>query len=397
MNTIIAVNDAESEWDEEMGVRSDSNSGTGQYRSWFFTVNNPSDEWKDGKGWDALQRVFGTIRGGVYQLEKATTLHAQGCFTVETKTRVITMKNKMRSKLLRGWIKPCISFEKSVKYCSKEDTRQAGPFWFGTVTSANAVATQGKRTDLHSVSEAIQAGKSLLEVAKDHPCSFIKYHSGVREYFQLMRQIPERRTMTQLHIHWGVAGAGKSYNCWQLARAIGEVYVLPTAKESHVVWWKDYKGEPAIMLEDYYGWVPLAEMLKMIDENPWKVRTHGDNFVNFNSKHVFISSNSHWANWYSKEFMKEANWKAAFERRITDCTEYTTKYIPRPPTPLDFLLDDAPPTRIHRSVEWDDAEPDRNASPLTVRDYMQMRHATKCAASNSPCDCDAYETRFYQC
>lgn len=383
MSTVIEINSVGDEDDlhQHGGVASDTGAMTGQYRSWFITVNNPTDAWDEGNGWKILESVFGDIRGGVYQCEKAGTgtSHIQGCFHLVNKCRPQTMKNKVRSKSIQGWIRPCIDFKKSLKYCSKEETRMDGPYWYGDCSHGDidAVFTQGKRTDLGTVAVDIDCGKTMKQVAQQHPTAFMKYHTGIEKYMTVTKDVKPREEMTSLHIFWGAPGTGKSRRAWYEGAARGDIYELPVAKESNVIWWPGYAGQKTVIMDDFYGWFPFHQMLKMIDRYEWKIRTHGDNFVQFRSQVVCITSNSNWPTWYAKEFMKEGHWKGAFERRISLCEEFKEGTIWQPPT---LVL----PTTLEL--------PDRSSSPFTVNEYMEKRHAGHGA---NPCDCQSFSSWFF--
>jgi len=259
------------------------------------------------------------LRGGVYQVEKGEeeTVHLQGFFRTAGKFRLASMKNKFRAKELKGWVDISKSPADAIKYCSKDDTRvgDQGPYYYGECSADSEPATQGKRTDLKRVCEAIEEGHSLVKVAKENAVSFIKYHSGIVKYMQLVAPQKERDFMTELHIYWGAPGTGKSRKAW--FEGAGDVYELPKAKEANVIWWPGYTGQSTVILEDYYGWLPFDVMLKMIDRYPYKVRTQDNHWVQFTSKRVIITSNAPWEAWYAKQCMERADWKPAFERRIT--------------------------------------------------------------------------------
>lgn len=392
LRTVIEINGdgSESDLEQTSGVMSDSGAITGQYRCWFFTINNPTDEWDEGGGWSILQRVVSTITAGVYQHEKVTVDHIQGCFKTEQKVRPTTMKNKFRSRNIRGWIKPCIDFQKSIKYCTKEETRVDGPYYFGDLTAnnKNEYAVQGKRTDLSTVAADIDAGKTMCEIARAHPTAFIKYHHGVREYKEVTTVIKPRDFMTQLHIFWGVAGTGKSRRAWYEAQKRGSVYQLPARHgDSNVIWWPGYSGQDTVIIEDYYGWFPFHEFLKLIDRYEYKVRTKGDNFAQFVSKYVIITANSPYTKWYAKEFMQEANWKEAFERRCALIEEFTanTKWIPPEERVSDLQIDTSDLAFL---------DPGDQGSPISVYNYMKRRHELFCRQSHE-CDCDEFHSRKF--
>jgi len=411
--TVIELNsdkEKEDEW-ESMGVADKD----GQFRDWFFTINTPPAALQCGDFWGSAVKVFGEIRGGVMQVEKSSRVHLQGCFKSVQKYRPATMKNKVRSKALMGWIKPCVNLEKSIAYCTKEDTRVSGPFWHGEWNEDNQgrrdASTQGKRTDLAMVAEDVDSGKSISVIAKNHPTAFMKYHAGIAQYMSVTKAQPARNFMTKLVIYWGASGTGKSRRAWYEANKCGSVYELPVAKEANVIWWPGYTGQKAVILDDFYGWFPFHSFLKMVDRYEWKVRTVGDTFVQFTSEYVFVTSNSNWPTWYSQAFMKEGHWKSAFERRIYSCVEFHegTMWLPPEeymasaaarqetgsagrgaPSPADLLLPDA-----HRQRYIDElvSDIDRDASPGTINEIMDEHHKRYC--STHECDCESESRRMF--
>jgi len=406
-STILELNSerlAEDEF-ESMGVVDKD----GQFRDWFFTINSPPLGLQCGSFWSQATKIFGDIRGGVMQVEKSSRTHLQGCFKTIQKVRPITMKNKVRSKNLLGWIKPCVSLEKSIAYCTKTDTRQAGPFWFGEWTEENQgkrdSSTQGKRTDLALVADDVDSGKSISEVAKAHPTAFIKYHGGIAQYMSVTKSVKPRDFMTKLVIFWGASGTGKSRRAWHEANLAGSVYELPVAKEANVIWWPGYTGQDSVILDDFYGWFPFHSFLKMIDRYEWKVRTVGDTFVQFTSRTVYVTSNSNWPTWYSSQLMKEGHWRQAFERRIFTCTEFKEGDFWEPPTEImassssssssssSCPLASLRAERDQRYVDEVCSDIDRDASPLTRNIVMEEHHARYCV--NHECDCATqYEAIF---
>ena len=226
-------------------------------------------------------------------------------------------------KEFKMWVEPCIDMEKAIKYCTKEESREAGPWSWGERKEKK----QGQRTDLMAASEILKKGGTMKEVAMQLPVEYIKFTKGLQSYKEVIQERPPRSTMTEMHIYWGVAGAGKSHKAWQWKER-GTVYELPkNPTAGHVLWWAGYNGQDTVILEDFYGWVALDVMFKLVDKYPYKVRTASDTFVEFTSKRVVITSNKNWELWYAKDFLSEKNWKEAFERRITASEEFKEKYV----------------------------------------------------------------------
>lgn len=402
IRTLFEVN-AEDE-QGSMGVPDAAAVMSGQYRDWFFTINNPSVELRSDGVWERLTAVFGAIRGGVCQHERAATDHIQGCFRTLQKYRMITMKNKMRGKALGGWIKPSIDFRASAKYCSKEETRVAGPWWYGEWSNGDveSIAGQGKRTDLAEVAVAVGEGKTMKQIALQFPTSFMKYHHGIKDFVSITRHVEARSSMTQLVIYWGAAGTGKSRRAMFEAEARGAVYRLPKAKDSNVIWWPGYEQQPTVIMDDYYGWYPIDEFLKLIDRYEYKVRTKQDEFVQFNSSMVIVTSNSPHTVWYSSELMQKGNWKEALERRISVNVEFKAGSLWEPVSSM--LRDDEdvtgtltrtptqPLADLIAEQEADDDLPDRCASPIAIETYMHSRHVAKC---KTLCDCREFRDWYF--
>ena len=77
-------------------------------------------------------------------------------------------------------IEACKKPKEAYLYCIKDDTRQAGPLFN---TTEEEVGGQGRRTDLDEVAQAVLEHKPLVEIAKQHPTSWIKYSRGQYSIF----------------------------------------------------------------------------------------------------------------------------------------------------------------------------------------------------------------------
>lgn len=297
-----------------------------QHRNFVFTINNPPDQYINSPDnfWLVLKTKIDCLEGGVFSVEQAQTRHLQGFFHCNQPVRLSTAKNVFRAGVLKGWVAPARDPKSAALYCCKEDeTHLAGPYWYGTLT-ADSLSNlgQGKRTEIDGVAKLIQSGANLLSVAQQHPNTIIRYPRGVEKLIELLQQQQPRNFKTTLTIYWGVAGSGKSRRAW--SEAGNDFYALPAAKDANVIWWPGYHGQHTVVLDDYYGWIPLAEFLRLSDRYPHKVRTHGDHWCEFTSKRIIITSNSHPLLWYASAFLKAADSKPAFERRIDTIEQFTT-------------------------------------------------------------------------
>jgi len=306
------------------GGASRAGNGGSQSRTWMFTINNPDHV--DGTIWSWLvtDRKF-EIEAGVCQMEVGAegTPHMQGFFRVKGKLKRQACMNKFRGV---GWIDICKDIDKCILYCSKEETRTAGPFWFGDLQAGESGKTQGRRTDLKRFASAIIEGEPMEKLARDDPVTFVRNTKGLYALQQMVVKPVKRDFMTKLYIKWGRAGCGKSHSAFN---DFGDdIYVLPKAKAGTVFWWPRYAGQEVVVIDDYDGWIDLQELKKIVDKYPYQVRESQDRWVEFTSKVVVITSNMMWTTWYATEFMKAATQKEAFERRITECKEYDVPFAP---------------------------------------------------------------------
>lgn len=198
------------------------------------------------------------------------------------------------------------SRESAVTYCTKEDTRIAGPWDVGSLPSKS----QGKRTDLHDVADALLEGRSLSAVAESYPVSFIKYHRGIQSLHGIRaRNRREWRTLT-VDVFIGESGAGKT------RRAISEhsesYFILDQGER---VWFDGYDGELALIIDDFYGWIKYGKLLRILDGHPFRCEIKGS-FTWAAWTHVIVTSNDHPRTWYDRGLTP------ALRRRITKVTRF---------------------------------------------------------------------------
>ncbi|ADD62457.1 replication-association protein [Human associated cyclovirus 1] len=206
------------------------------------------------------------------------TPHLQGFCNLQKPMRFSTIKKRLDNG---------IHIEKSMgsdtqnqTYCSK-----SGEFF-----EAGDPQCQGKRNDLQSVVDTIQAGNgSLSSIANEHPTAYIRYFRGIQEYIKTVRPIPPRYHKTEVRYYHGPPGSGKSRRALEeataLASDLNDIYYKPRG-----TWWDGYKQQSCVIIDDFYGWIKYDEMLKICDRYPYKVQIKGG-FEEFTSKYIWITSN----------------------------------------------------------------------------------------------------------
>lgn len=282
------------------------------FRAWCFTLNNPKNE--------QLEQDE-HIKFITYQLEKGDngTLHYQGYTEWDKTMRLAGIKK------CGGWYKtahwePRMGTQlQAINYCKKPTgltTEEEKALYQGGSWGLPAIQGNQGKSKLAGAMELIKAGASLATVAEYEGEAIIKHFKGLEKYKQL--QQTKRHWKTQVSVYWGKSGTGKSYT----AHADNtDAWVMPKVGGG-ALWFDGYDGQECIILDDFYGSIPLDFMLNFLDAYPQLLPVKGSFTPNL-AKKIIITSNTEPGNWYMKEFMKVEQHKEAFMRRLDNIIEFT--------------------------------------------------------------------------
>jgi len=272
--------------------------GRKESKGWCITINNPDS---DCLTFDESKMEYMIC---AVEVGKEGTKHIQGYVYFLAKKRFTYVKKLWPTAHIEAANgKPV----QNQAYCSKD-----GCFHEHGKLPAGA----GARTDLEHVRDLIDSGATIESIRSEHYGSYIKYNGALRRDFE-DRQ-PVRTWKTELHILWGPTGAGKSYFC---AQGYPQAYW-----KSSGPWWDGYESHETVVLDEFVGWLPIHEMLRLADRYPLRVPVKGG-FRNFVAKRIFVCSNDSWDEWWRAfvhpETKRDREQKKAFERRIT-----SVRYLP---------------------------------------------------------------------
>lgn len=162
------------------------------------------------------------------------------------------------------------------KYCSKE-----GRFYeFGS--PALPVSDPFKQ-----ILNDLENGTSISDIARSYPGHFIRYWRGIKEMQKLVQLNKTSRSWkTEVYVYWGEPGTGKSRTALEEAKEKGgRIYYKQRGK-----WWDNYNGQENIIIDDFYGWIPYDELLRLLDRYPMQVEVKGG-YEEMLAKHIWITSN----------------------------------------------------------------------------------------------------------
>lgn len=258
-------------------------------RNWCFTFFGER-EWE----------VNEDIRYVVWQTEECPETkrrHQQGYVQFHKQCRLKTAVerlggNGIHVEAARGTAEQCR------KYCTKEETRIAGPFEKGIMCRG-----AGVRTDLATMAAKIVEG-DVIEVQ-----DYLRW--GNKIDLAIYRTIPPRNpnNPVEVHVIWGDAGLGKTREIYE--KYWGDLYIADLAPK----WWNGYKGEGTVLLDEFdiKKW-DRSYLLRVLDRYPMLIEVKNDS-CNLAATRFYLTMNRR----QYEEFKEHMD--AALRRRITSIRE----------------------------------------------------------------------------
>lgn len=246
-------------------------------RNWLFTINNPLPQDKP-LDWECSYVVF------QLELGQEQTPHLQGYIQFEKNKRLSAVK---KIHATAHWEPRKGTHAQAYAYNTKEDTRIAGPW-----TKGEPIVKAGQRTDLAAMEDVkalLDSGEPIKSILDSHFNICARHLRFFREYRCI--RTPNRNFKTQATAIWGPTGTGKSRWC---ADNFPDAYWKPKSN-----WWDGYESHDAVVIDEFYGWIPYDLLLRILDRYPLVLETKGGH-VNFIARYVFIVSNKDPETWYPK-------------------------------------------------------------------------------------------------
>lgn len=261
-------------------------------RRWCFRISNPTEE-DNPEGWSDWRYL-------VWQKEQGEhgerTIHLQG-YVVWNQARTFNWVKCQHEGA--HWEQARGNLEQNIAYCTKEETRIAGPWIRGHKPQA------GKRNDIHDCTDMLDRGASLREVALAYPVPYVKYHNGFKSY--RLETAQDRSGQPNIIILWGPTGCGKSKLVYD---TFPQAYRKPKGK-----WWDGYHTQDTVVFDDFYSWITYDEILRILDWYPLMVEIK-NGYVRLVANTFVFTSNKDPMLWYvgGRDGRPERNRNALWRR-----------------------------------------------------------------------------------
>lgn len=245
----------------------------------------------------------------IYQQEKCpttTNLHFQGFFILKEPKEFKVVKKMLGDRVHLEEAKGNI--EQNKKYCTKEDSRIAGPWEYGSIEDCG----KGARTDVNKIKKMCKENKSLLSIVEQYPEAYIKFHNGIDKLRALYSMKRDPNESVEVIVYYGEPGCGKSRKAYE--NNPNAFYKDPSTK-----WWDGYDGEKTVIIDDFEGEIDYRVLLRWLDRYPTTIEVKGSVRQLLATKFI-ITSNIEPERWYRNG--------EALLRRITSREEITCESEP---------------------------------------------------------------------
>lgn len=253
----------------------------------------------------------GEIKFATWQLEECPEtkrLHLQGYIELKTSRRLSGTKSLFVGQSVHLERRKGTQ-QDAIDYCTKQDSRVAGPWQLGSVATK-----QGERNDIKRAFELLKSGCSDLTLFEEIPQVAFKYQRGIQAARMALARPRSKDVQPEILIYWGDSGTGKT------RKAIDEypdAYILTKPNGNGTLWFDGYTGQTTMILDEFYGWVQYDLLLRLCDRYPLKLQIKGG-FVECTATRFIFTSNKPWQDWYPN-----IEDKSAMERRIKEFGKVT--------------------------------------------------------------------------
>lgn len=181
---------------------------------------------------------------------------------------------------------------------------------------------QGERTEMLDIKELIDEGAEPYDIVQQERFfkSYGRYHAFYDKYKCMAddRRLNIIRKPIDTYVIYGDGGTGKTQSIY-VKYGCANCFSLQDPKGDNKNW-NGYTNQKILIIDDFYSWIPFNEMLRILDNKPYRVRKLGS-YAWAQWEKVYITSNCSPFTWYENiqenPIMKKSF--SAFLSRIKKC------------------------------------------------------------------------------
>lgn len=171
------------------------------------------------------------------------------------------------------------------EYCMKEKKYKE----YGTPSK------QGERNDIKVVVEDINEGMRYDEVAMTHPCQFVKYCKGFKEYSNALARTNNEQRDVEVIVMVGPTGCGKTSYVYENEEDLFDMICL----KQDMQWFDGYEGQSTLLLDEFgENSIQWEFLLRLLDRYPLRLPVKGT-FCYAKWNKVYITSNLSVNKWFT--------------------------------------------------------------------------------------------------
>ncbi len=266
---------------------------TSRATHWLFTVNYRDETLAPEASEETFEDLFAELnpRFLVCQRERGVdgTLHDQGYVEFTDRKTLLGVRRLLPR---AHWEPRRGTRDQAREYSRKEDTRVAGPWEFGRWE-----LEPGRRTDILALKDDLAEGATDAALWENHFSLMWRGFKATSAY-RLAKGVPRPNVQPLALVYWGFTGTGKSRRVREL---VGEdAYWVSNPGRGQPIWFDGYMGQRTIVFDDFYGWMPWSQLLRLLDRNPYNLNLKGSSAICLATTFMF-TSNSHPSMWYPKQ------------------------------------------------------------------------------------------------
>ena len=278
-----------------------------------------------------------------WQFEKGEQTDRVHCQMVLQLNGPVKWEFLLATEPFKSWlgmqIKSVWDYKGAIAYVTKEDTRVAGPYKWGTewMDDDPKPVKQGERTDIKKgcliVKRAIEEGdephQAFKKLAQEMPDQLVKYHQGYYTYAEVIAGKDPYERCEEVVLYLGEPGAGKSHD----ARLLCDLPYTSMYQKNSNMYFDGYNNEEVLLFDEYAGqvsyqtWKNLCDLgaPNLIGKKPrFNLARSKAGSLGFGSRVICFVSNRLPTDWYPNALMKEA--VKTISRRFTKIIWYGGDY-----------------------------------------------------------------------